>query len=134
MENISFSAEMSGELTAVEKSLMKLKNPFLTEFRIQDDILTVRTTSGELTAPIKDVTVKYAVQSRRAVYFFQKNNGEKVMFNSRHTRISDADMDKIESIISTLPGYKGRDKADKAIYIIYVVLFVIALIIAFAFS
>lgn len=77
MENISFSAEMSGELTAVEKSLMKLKNPFLTEFRIQDDILTVRTTSGELTAPIKDVTVKYAVQSRRAVYFFKKTMGKK---------------------------------------------------------
>lgn len=137
MENVKFTvADIEGEKknllnnTLQDKLVEKFGNGHLTEFSIQDDILTIRTTKKSFSAPVDDVVVTYMVNNYVTTYTFKNTKGGgKITFTSNMTYLDPDDISKIEAVIEQMPGYKGRNKADKAIYLIYVVMAVVGIII-----
>lgn len=138
MENVKFTvADIENEKKSLLNNLVGDKivewfgDGHSTEFTIEDDILTIRTTKKSFSAPIDDAIVTYVVNTRTGIptYTFKNTKGEKITFTPNITYLDPDDASKIEDIIEQLPGYKGRDKADKAIYLIYVAMFVGGIII-----
>lgn len=112
-----------------DKIVEKFGDGHSTEFTIEDDILTIRTTKKSFSAPLDDVVVTYTVNNTVPVYTLKNTKGESITFCRSTTYLNPDDANKIEGIIEQLPGYKGRNKADKAIYLIYVAIFVGGIII-----
>lgn len=136
MENVKFTvADLEKEKKDWTNNMLQDKiadwwgSGHSTEFSIQDNILTIRTTKKTFTAPVDDVVVTYVVNNRAPVYTFKNTNGEKITFCLYYTYFELDVVSKIESIIEQLPEYKGRDTADKAVYLLYVALFVVGVII-----
>ena len=136
MENVKFTvADINKEKESMlnnmvgDKIVEKFGDGHSTEFTIEDDILTIRTTKKSFSAPLDDVVVTYTVNNTVPVYTLKNTKGESITFCRSTTYLNPDDANKIEGIIEQLPGYKGRNKADKAIYLIYVAIFVGGIII-----
>lgn len=137
MENVKFTvANLQGEKksllnnTPQDKLVEKFGDGHSTEFSIQDDILTIRTTKKTFTAPVDDVVVTYVVNNTAPNYTFKNiRGGGKISFCRQTTYLDPDDVVKIEAIIEQMPGYKGRNKADKAMYLICIAMLVVGIII-----
>lgn len=112
MENVKFTvADLEKEKKDWANNMLQDKlaekcgDGHSTEFSIQDDILTIRTTKKTFTAPINDVVVTYVTTNYITTYTFKNTKGEKITFCGNLTYLEYNDISKIENIIQQLPGY-----------------------------